>query len=459
MKTIKIFDKEREDGLEEKVLASNSLAYLSQLIVKDEPFNVSEYVKSVAENKNQFDLYYLESVLVSTGWNKNDDVFLADSTWSARNTPEDKQFNFMHDEDQIIGHITGSYVVDKNGNKIEDTQETPPEEFDIITRAVLYNSWTKEDNVERMKKLIAEIEEGKWFVSMECLFAGFDYALSGKDGATKIVAREEETSFLTKHLRAYGGTGEYEEYKVGRALRKISFSGKGLVSKPANPRSLILKKSAVAEEKHEGEQEMPTNEDFASKISELEAKLKASTDLNKDLQAKLDSVNTEKVKAFELKIDEYESIEKDLNDKIKANQERISELETQLSESTEQLQAAMKQMEEMKKKEKMQKRMASLLEEGFEKDEAEELLSIDSLTDEVFETVVAAMKKKMAKYQMKKKEEMMKEEKDMAELSQAFDKLESKDTELNVKVEEVKPDIQNAVASFVEAFRINKGKK
>jgi hypothetical protein len=45
---------------------------------------------------------------------------------------------------------------------------------------------------------------------------------------------------LTKHLRAYGGTGEYENYKVGRSLRGISFSGKGLVNKPANPRSIIL---------------------------------------------------------------------------------------------------------------------------------------------------------------------------------------------------------------------------
>ena len=63
--------------------------------------------------------------------------------------------------------------------------------------------------------------------------------LSGKVSAkeitqaalTRIVARNDESAFLTKHLRAYGGTGEYEGYKIGRSLRDISFSGKGLVSK------------------------------------------------------------------------------------------------------------------------------------------------------------------------------------------------------------------------------------
>merc|ERR1712196_247324 len=79
---------------------------------------------------------------------------------------------------------------------------------------------------------------------MECLFAGFDYALSNEDGLKKVLARDEESSFLTKHLSSYGGSGEYQGYKIGRALKNIAFSGKGLVSKPANPRSVILKSVA-----------------------------------------------------------------------------------------------------------------------------------------------------------------------------------------------------------------------
>ena len=144
----------------------------------------------------------------------------------------------MHNENDIIGHITGSYVVDRDGNPIDD--DTQPDDFDIITEAVLYNSWTDPENRQRMNQIIAEIEEGKWFVSMECLFAGFDYALLDGSGNAKLLERNEGSAFLTKHLRAYGGNGEYEGYKIGRSLRQISFSGKGLVSKPANPRSVIL---------------------------------------------------------------------------------------------------------------------------------------------------------------------------------------------------------------------------
>ena len=82
-------------------------------------------------------MYHLESVLVSCGWNKNDDVFMPQATWAARNTPEDKQFNFMHDENDIIGHITGSYVLTKDGKAVADDESQMPEDFDIITQAVL----------------------------------------------------------------------------------------------------------------------------------------------------------------------------------------------------------------------------------------------------------------------------------------------------------------------------------
>ena len=78
----------------------------------------------------------------------------------------------MHNENDIIGHITGSYVINRDGDKVE--ADEAPSEFDIITEAVLYNSWTDPDNRQRMNQIIAEIEEGKWFVSMECLFSGFD---------------------------------------------------------------------------------------------------------------------------------------------------------------------------------------------------------------------------------------------------------------------------------------------
>ena len=174
---MKIYNQEIKDGISDLVKTQASIAYCSQASISNRKDNDdSEIIKLVAgkSNPDQFDLYYLESVLVSTGWNKNDDVFTNAETWAARSTPEDKQFNFMHNENDIIGHITDSYVIDKTGNKISAEEEEAPKDFDIITEAVLYNSWTDPENRERMSQIIAEIEEGKWFVSMECLFSDFD---------------------------------------------------------------------------------------------------------------------------------------------------------------------------------------------------------------------------------------------------------------------------------------------
>ena len=213
---MKIYASEKEAGLEEAIKANASVAYSSPVAFyipnKEQKESIKNLVvadeKATSENKEQFDLYYLSSILVSTGWNKNDDVFDLQEAWRAKDSPVDKQFNFMHNEADIIGHITGSVVLDQVGNEIEDINNV--EKFDIATSAVLYNSWTTPELKERMEKLIAEIEEGKWFVSMECLFNEFDYAVVTPEGDNKVVARDEASAFLTKHLRAYGGDGQYE---------------------------------------------------------------------------------------------------------------------------------------------------------------------------------------------------------------------------------------------------------
>ena len=64
---------------------------------------------------------------------------------------------------------------------------------------------------------------------------------------THIVPRNNETAFLTRHLRAYGGEGSYQEHQIGRLLRNITFSGKGFVNRPANPESIIFDKNKVFE--------------------------------------------------------------------------------------------------------------------------------------------------------------------------------------------------------------------
>ena len=398
--TIKIFQNEINDGIGDLVKSTASVAYCSEATVqKDIPEEI--VAKAVAENKDQIDLYYLESVLVSCGWNKNDDVFLPEATWAARNTPEDKQFNFMHDENDIIGHITGSYVLTKDGKAVADDSEMP-EDFDIITQAVLYNSWTGDENRERMEKIISEIEEGKWYVSMECLFAGFDYALTNPNGDKKILARDEESSFLTKHLRVYGGSGEYEGYKLGRALSNIAFSGKGLVSKPANPRSVILKSVAFNLDDNSdfniGEFNMSDNL-LEKQLEEVRAELATAKAENEAIKAQIEEAKDKefasKVEAFEATVDEKDASIAELEESVKSTQAKVAELQDALAKSQEDLAVAMKEMDDMKKKEKMEKRKASLADAGLSEEEVEEsLANFDALEDEAFQAVVALMKKK-----------------------------------------------------------------
>lgn len=470
--SINIYQNEINDGIAELVKTQASIAYCSEANIIGAPVRITELTPedelnklgiSRAENKNQFDLYYLESVLVSTGWNKNDDVFMADATWQARNTPEDKQFNFMHNENDIIGHITGSYVLTKDGKVIADDDQMPSE-FDIITQAVLYNSWTGEENRERMQKIIAEIEEGKWFVSMECLFAGFDYALLDKNGNAKVLARDEQSSFLTKHLRAYGGTGEYEGYQLGRALKNISFSGKGLVSKPANSRSIILNKKTSASVSFNvqecdskiliGDFEMTDTTLLEKQLADLQTQLSQAKAENQAIKAKIEEAKDKEfasqIQSYKTSSEESKATIDQLNELIKSTQARVAELEDALAQSNQQLAQAKMSVEEMKKKEKMQKRMATLVEVGLDEEEASQTLaSLDSLDDTAFETIAMMMKKKAGKYMdEKKKEEAAMDEEMKKKKKKMEDSEASQEIEINSEAFEA---VQTTEASLVQA--------
>jgi hypothetical protein len=244
--TIPVYQSEFDDGLAEAIKSSASIAYTAEAKPYTPSASLIEKINSLKHpaqakaDSNDWDLFWLNSILVSVGWNKNDDVFDAGETFAARNSPVHKQFNFMHNEKDIIGHMTASIVLDSKGNVIPDSVDTVPTTFDIAVASVLYAQWGDPELQERMDKIIAGIAENKWFVSMECLFRGFDYAVVTPEGKNEIVPRTEASAFLTKHLRIYGGTGEYEGNKLGRMLRNFTFSGKGLVDNPANPNSIIF---------------------------------------------------------------------------------------------------------------------------------------------------------------------------------------------------------------------------
>jgi hypothetical protein len=394
---MKIYKAEIKDGIAELVKSNASIAMYSEVESYTPTAKDIQVCKAIAENKNQIDLYYMKSILASVGWNKNDDVFDSAETWRAKSTPEDKQFNYMHDEKDIIGHITSAYVADENGNRIDDINQNSqlPVYFDVVIGSVLYTSWSDPKLKARMQDVIKDIENGDtWHVSMECLFPAFDYALIDSKGETKLVKREESSAFLTKHLRAYGGSGEYNGYKLGRLLRNFSFSGVGLVKKPANPRSIILNKSKSILFNESKAEEIIMQDDLEVLKAELAEAKKVADDMKKkveDAKAETDASVASLLSQLS-EAQEALAAEKTAKEKMAEEMKKMKE------------KAAMNEEEinKMKKEKMMMKRKAELVDAGIAEAELEETCAkFESLSDEVFETVLAAIKK-VASYPVEK---------------------------------------------------------
>lgn len=398
MKEVKIYAQEIADGIGEVIKDNNSIACISlakqSLATEDrKPIQVSV----ASANPNQLDLFYLDAILASTGWNDNHDIFLPDEMWAARATPEDKQFNYMHYERDIIGHITGNYILDFENNLLPNDIVEMPKEFSIGTHAVLYTSWTDPELSARMNKIIAEVKDGQWFVSMECLFPNFDYELKSQAGDRKLITRSEATAYLSKYLRAYGGDGVYQGYTIGRVLRNYTFSGMGLVNRPANKKSLITK---VMDDKPENKEEEKS----------LSGEINMSVDLTKELEdtkaqlaEALATIAT--LNGFKGQAETLEGSVADLQVQIETLNDQLSGAKADLAEAVKQKDQCMQEMGKIKKEQKMSKRKASLTDAGLEDSEVEETLaSTDSLEDEAFDKIVAMMKKKAAKMPKEKTE-------------------------------------------------------
>ena len=474
---MKIYKSEIKDGLAEILSSDTSVACCAIAETykpeksTEEFSNLMEVIAenstelSVAQNEEQIDLYYLKSILVSTGWNKNDDVFDPKELWAAKSTPEDKPFNFMHDEKDIIGHITGNKVVDYNGEEIDIETDEVPETFNILTTSVIYTEWSDIDQRSRMQKIVSEIEDGKWFVSMECLFPDFDYALTASDGSTKVVSRDEASAFLTKHLRSYGGSGEYENYRVGRLLRNLSFSGKGLVSKPANPRSVILEGNDFFDESKaelltiSSIRENTMSENNEKQVLDLQKELAEAKTENESLR---DKVVAEKQAEFQTKV---EALEAKISEKTEANKtlaSTLEEKEAEIATYSEKVEALTKENEGMieevavmKKKEAVMKRQAKLEEIGLDSEEAAATVGdFESVDEETFDKIVAVMKKKaeMPPWMKKDKDkdEEEKEEKEAkSKSSESLDE-ETDSAEAGAEVlEEVEESTDVAIAEAI----------
>lgn len=450
---IPIYKYETQDGIAEAVRSSGRLVFASAAtalkLAEAQAAQFQQMLKTdAAANPNQIDLFYLESVLASVGWNQNDDVFDPAEVWAARQTPVDKQFNYMHDETDIIGHLTSSKIVDLNGNVITSEDALPPQ-FDIVVGSVLYKKWSDQQLQERMDKLIAEIIAGKWCVSMECLFRNFDYAIITAKGEHKVLARNDESSFLTKHLRIYGGTGEYEGNRIGRLLRSFSFSGEGLVYNPANPRSKITNfndkseissftgaAATVDELEISNVQENQMSGVTQEQYDALEAKYQALLDGKAaEAQKELDDAKAtiadleKKVADLQSELDASKEVANAKDESIEASKAELEEAKAKLGEAEAKLQA---QEEEAVKASRKAKLLAKV-----DEDKADALVEkFAGASDEMFEALVESLPAKK-----------MEDDKDMKKDKKAkcsADESEEDDEDADASVD---TDIDDASAS------------
>ncbi len=414
---ITIYAQERDDGIAAQIQAKASFVYSSPLVLLDKARQEEAkraFALTTASHQVQSDLFYLDTILATTGWNLNDDIFTKSVLWAARHSAEDKPFNYNHDQSDIIGHITAGVAVDADYKVIADDSvlDDVPDKFHIKTAAVIYRAYENKERSERIEKLISEIKDDKWHVSMECLLYGFDYALLSESGTKRIVARNEDTAFLSKYLRAYGGKGKYGTEKIGRVLSSIAFCGKGLVERPANPESIIFNKIvdfSVANTKvfqdllynkeeaypiiSNGADSMP---DTDTKLSDAQKSLEVALASNAELNKKLDTITAEAAKATNARIealtvarDEAVAAKESAEAKLTEAEKAASAAKDEAKLEKEKAEKAKAGEEAMKKTLDEYKKASKVSKAGASEDEATAFIAkYSKLDDETFADVL-----------------------------------------------------------------------
>lgn len=419
---MRIYKVEKQDGLED-ALKNNRLAcsatfeaVRSAVDVDDLSDAVKQHIKATASVGDE-DLFWFRSILASTGWNKNNDVFLPEELWAARATATDKKIDDLHLDDVVVGHITASEVIADDRSPIPDTSDVEdlPDLFHVVTSSVLYRVWSDEKKHKYVnEKLIAGLQEGKKSVSMECIFSSFDYALMDDEGNQEIIPRTRETAHLSKYLRVYNAKANntYNGKKIGRVPRNFIFSGKGVVDDPANPYSVVLEADAATtnikikskkatastdiEQKnldlgyltsdHENQELNVTPEEFTKAIAEANAKVAA---LAKELD---DTKNGNVIKEKEAAIAALTKSVEDANAKAKILNDQVIEMTKKLDEANTSYQAVAGKLATIETEKKQAERVAFIAKElAIEVDAAKAFADkFAKLDDETFNTAVAA---------------------------------------------------------------------
>jgi len=247
---MKIYNIEQSRGLS-NVISAHTKASVISPVLKER--NIAQAAKlNRCESSVPKGMMSFSSILVTTNWNKNDDIFSNDETWRARSTPRFKPVNIEHQGQEGSANTTCGFIV--SSECVDDEYKTmhsedfdsddcpmPDGKFHILTNAYLWADYFP-NTVNSIK---SGIDNNSMFVSMEAFFDDFGYGLrtEGSDNIN-LLPRNEITAWLTSYLRVYGGKGEVvidgTKYRIGRWLRSITFSGMGCTDNPANPESIIF---------------------------------------------------------------------------------------------------------------------------------------------------------------------------------------------------------------------------
>lgn len=278
----------------------------------------------------QPDLLYFETILVTEGFNDNDDVFLREELKAALKTPILKPINWQHNEKDIMGVIYHIEARDLNGKAIAEISDEP---FEIAIEGAI---WHLLPHLREKSELVkARIDKGDLFSSMECWFTDYDYAFQ-KESASEIeVVSKDKNDYVEGLLKINGGAGKLDKYRVGRALRNIVFGGMGLVDKPANKRSEILSvldgyreqvNNSFAKDDSTIKEDLPMTNQLAASAS-------ASNPDNTEVIVKKILNEAERDKDYALARDNVKRLEAELqaaNDKVTALNQTVDKMSKDL---------------------------------------------------------------------------------------------------------------------------------
>jgi chromosome segregation ATPase len=222
----------------------------------------------------------------------------------------------------------------------------------------------------------------------------------------------------------------------------------------------VIKEVAEIKSKIEA-MEVKTAQSASETISLLEQTIKANNEIIKSHETKIAEITA----AIELLNSEKELAAKKADETMKEKMDEYKKTKSELDSAMEVIAAYKNKEEEMMKKEKKMKRMASLIEVGLTNDAASAAAdTFDSLSDESFDamtTLLAGMPPWLKDKNEKTKEEDKSEKKKASEVVDA-NVLESAEVDNSVNLSvggEVDNSVENTRAALVEFVSSRLGKK